>query len=148
MTTTTAAVPGAAHHTSERVVPLADLVDKAAVKVSEVRATRVDDGLVLDREDAGPLLSDALGRHIVHRCSPTEHWFVDVQAGTAVRLVVDRSDPGHPVAYMAQSPSPGSEPDLYRQLVDAARSGAAPAATESTARHDRPPHAGPKAVAS
>ncbi|MFK0249612.1 hypothetical protein ACIQUM_33350 [Amycolatopsis azurea] len=147
MRATTAAVPGAAHHAPGQDVALADLVDKAAVKMSAVRATRVDDGLVLDREDAGTWLSEALGRLIVHRCSPTEHWFVDVQAKRAVRLVVDRSDPDHPVAYMAQSPSPGAGPDLYRQLVDAARSGAAPAAADSTTGHSTP-RAGTRAVTS
>ncbi|MFC9249937.1 hypothetical protein [Amycolatopsis thailandensis] len=99
-----------------------DLVDHATVAVATCRLAKVTDGLLLDSEDTGTRVSSALGRRIVHRCSRSEHVFVDVDAGSAVRLVIDRSSIGEPVVYMAQSPSPGTGPGLYQQLVDATQS--------------------------
>ncbi|SDU67241.1 hypothetical protein [Amycolatopsis keratiniphila] len=122
MTASTTAVPHAAHPMPKQNIPLDDLVDHALLTVPR-GPTTVTDALVLDREDAGTRLSSSLGRRIVHRSSPSEHLFVDVRTGRAVRLVVDRSDSAHPVAYMAQSPSPGTERDLYRQLADATKPG-------------------------
>lgn len=116
---TTSTIVSVARHSPGQDAPLADLVDHAAVAVSRCSLSTVTDGLGLDREDAGARLSSALGRRIVHRSSPTEHLFVDVDTGRAVRLLVDRSHPGAPVIYMAQSPGPSTEPNLYQQLVDA-----------------------------
>ncbi|HET6288788.1 MAG TPA: hypothetical protein VFG15_18825 [Amycolatopsis sp.] len=121
MTTSTAATRHTIQCGQKSSALVADVVDYAAVTLLRRRLSKVTDGMVLDREDAGARLSRTLDRRIEHRCSRSEHLFVDITTGNAVRLVVDRSSTGAPVMYMAQSPSPGTEPDLYQQLVDAAQ---------------------------
>ncbi|MGY6658656.1 hypothetical protein ACXIZN_41510 [Amycolatopsis sp. TRM77291] len=105
---------------------LADLVDHAAMEVNGCSLTEVTDAVVLDREDAGAWLSGLLDRRIAHRCGPSEHLFVAADTEQAVRIVVARSEVGEPVTFVAQTPRVGSEPDLYRQLVDAARTASPP----------------------
>ncbi|WP_219152350.1 hypothetical protein [Amycolatopsis sp. TNS106] len=133
MTTWTAAAQNAAHSESSPNVLVADLVDHAAINLSR-RLTEVTDAGALDRDDAGVWLSSLLGRQIEHRHSLTEHLFVDVTTHRAVRLVLFRRDTGVPMFYMAQSPGVGTGTDLYRQLVDAARSAPRPR------RQLSPPH--------
>ncbi|WP_152546768.1 hypothetical protein [Amycolatopsis orientalis] len=118
MTASPRVAPAATHPALEHGVPLADLVDHAAVALAGCSLTRVTDAAVLDRDDAGTWLSSLCGRRIVHRCSVREHLFVDVDTRRAVRIVIDRSDAHTPVMFMAQSPGPAR--GLYQQLVEAA----------------------------
>ncbi len=122
MTTSPASVQDATHDRPAQDALVADLVAHTAIAVSTRGLTKVTDAGALDREDAGAWLSRLLCRRIEHRYSRSEHLFVDVTTGRAVRLVLVRRDTGEPpTIYMAQSPGIGTEPDFYRQLVNAAR---------------------------
>ncbi|WP_158255766.1 hypothetical protein [Amycolatopsis sp. BJA-103] len=124
MTASPASIQDATHDAPAQDTRVADLVAHAAIAVSTRGLAKVTDAGALDREDAGAWLSRLLCRRIEHRNSRSEHLFVDVTTGRAVRLVLVRRDTGEPpMIYMAQSPgtSTGTEPDFYRQLVNAAR---------------------------
>ncbi|WP_340682574.1 hypothetical protein LCL61_28420 [Amycolatopsis coloradensis] len=126
MTTSTMIVQDTAHSQPAHAAWIADLVDHAAINVAPRGLSKVTDAGPLDCDNAGEWLSSVLGRQIEHRHSSSEHLFVDVTTHSAVRLVCVRCDTGESMIYMAQSPGTGSDTDLYRQLVDAARSAPGP----------------------
>ncbi|OLZ51734.1 hypothetical protein BS329_15850 [Amycolatopsis coloradensis] len=102
---------------------LVNVVDGALTALLTRPLTTVTYLTALDRDDAGDRLSTALGRPIVQRSSDRERIFVDVTTRSAVRIVMApglRDDEGTPQALMAESITPGTEPDLYQRLADAA----------------------------
>jgi hypothetical protein len=96
-----------------------DVVDHAITAMRGIRLEPAAYVHQLDRDNLSELLSERMGRRIVHRSSLREHWYIDVDSGSAVRMLLETTERGTS-ASVAERVADGDAPQFFERLISCA----------------------------